>query len=256
MVLIAIGVGALGLAGGFFAQTPWATSLWPWTGSRLSFIFIASILAASALPVIWIGWSGEFAAVTGGALNLCVSYAAMGAFAFDRHAHDPSRRAALLFASACVVAALASLLLMVWARRLPFRDQRPTPQVVRASFAIFFLVLLAVGGALVAQRQVFPWRLDGEQAALYGFVFLGAACYFLYGLLRPVWGNAQGQLLGFLAYDLVLIVPFWQHLGRVDPALRLNLMVYLAVLVYSGVLAAAGLWRMRARHAAGFSMPR
>ena len=39
-------------------------------------------------------------------------------------------------------------------------------------------------------------------------IFLGSAIYFAYGLQRPVWGNAKGQLLGFLAYDLVLIVPF------------------------------------------------
>ena len=72
---------------------------------------------------------------------------------------------------------------------------------------------------------------------LYGWIFLGAACYFLYALARPNWANAQGQLLGFLAYDLVLIVPFCKHFATVDASLRINLIVYTAVLVYSGLLA-------------------
>jgi hypothetical protein len=43
---------------------------------------------------------------------------------------------------------------------------------------------------------------------MFGLVFLGAATYFIYGALDPHWGNAIGQLAGFLAYDLVLLAPF------------------------------------------------
>ncbi len=63
------------------------------------------------------------------------------------------------------------------------------------------------------------------------------------GLLRP-WGPLAkvGQrdrtASGFLAYDLVLIVPFLKHFATVNAAHRPSLVVYTAVLVYSGVLAA------------------
>ena len=58
------------------------------------------------------------------------------------------------------------------------------------------------------------------------------------GVFRPKWTNATGQLLAFLAYDLVLIAPFLKHFATVNPAHRPSLVVYTAVLIYSGVLAA------------------
>jgi hypothetical protein len=73
---------------------------------------------------------------------------------------------------------------------------------------------------------------------LYGWIFLGAACYFLYALINPKWANAQGQLLGFLAYDVVLIAPFLNHFTTVDPRLWINLVIYTGVIIYSGLLAA------------------
>jgi hypothetical protein len=57
-------------------------------------------------------------------------------------------------------------------------------------------------------------------------------------LLRPDWGNAQGQLPGFLAYDLVLIVPFLNHFATVKSDLRIKLVLYTGVLIYSGALPA------------------
>jgi hypothetical protein len=39
---------------------------------------------------------------------------------------------------------------------------------------------------------------------MFGLIFLGAATYFIYGALDPHWGNAVGQLAGFLAYDLTI----------------------------------------------------
>jgi hypothetical protein len=68
-------------------------------------------------------------------------------------------------------------------------------------------------------------------------IFLGDAFYFLYGLFRPRWGNALGQLLSFLAYDLVLIVPFVLLFDTVKPDRMFSLIVYTAVLIYSGGLA-------------------
>jgi K+-sensing histidine kinase KdpD len=108
---------------------------------------------------------------------------------------------------------------------------------VRISFWIFSVTLLLAGGALILRLPVFPWTLNPDSSVIFGCIFLGDAFYFLYGLLRPRWHNAFGQLLSFLAYDLVLIVPFVALVKTVKPELLLNLVVYIAVLLYSGALA-------------------
>ena len=46
--LVLVGVGQLILAVGFFFQQAWATSLWPVPDTRLSYAFIAAILAGGA----------------------------------------------------------------------------------------------------------------------------------------------------------------------------------------------------------------
>lgn len=74
-------------------------------------------------------------------------------------------------------------------------------------------------------------------SVVYGRIFLGAACSFVVALREPRWENAAGQLLGFLACDIVLIVPFIRHFSDVPDHLRLNLILYIAVVVSSGLLA-------------------
>ena len=72
---------------------------------------------------------------------------------------------------------------------------------------------------------------------MFGFIYLGAAAYFVSGVFDPRWGNAQGQLVGFLAYDLVLIGPFVDRFDEVHGGELTSLIVYTAFLAYSGVLA-------------------
>jgi hypothetical protein len=91
---------------------------------------------------------------------------------------------------------------------------------------------------LILRLPVFPWELNPDSSVVFGCIFLGDAFYFIYGLFRPRWGNAFGQLLSFLAYDLVLIIPFVLLFDTVKPDHRINLIVYTAVLIYSGGLAA------------------
>ena len=43
----------------------------------LSYVFIGSILAAIAIPLLWIALSGELAAMQAGAIDLAVMYAGM-----------------------------------------------------------------------------------------------------------------------------------------------------------------------------------
>lgn len=233
------GVVALVLALGFFFQLSWATSLWPWPTSRLSNIFLSGILAAIGVPVLWIALTGELAATVGGVFNFVVMFGVMGAFAFRVYATDTNREDLLLFGVVCVVTVLSVVAIALWTRRTPFRQARPAPWPIRASFVLFMVVLLLVGGGLVlGYPNIFPWPLKPEQSVVHGWILLGSATYFIYGLWKPVTSNVKGQLMGFLAYDVVLIVPFMQHFQTVRPDLWINLVAYVAVLVYSAALAA------------------
>src|SRR6476620_1077626 len=98
--LIASGILALIVGVGFYFQLIWATRMWPWPTSRLSNIFIASILAASGVPVLWIGLSGETAAITAGAIDFGVMYVGMTAFSLQTYA-ESARESILIYAVMC-----------------------------------------------------------------------------------------------------------------------------------------------------------
>ena len=63
------------------------------------------------------------------------------------------------------------------------------------------------------------------------------ALFFTYALLKPAWNNARGPLMGFLAYDLVLLVPFLRHFAAVRPEQLLQLIVATGIVIGSGALA-------------------
>lgn len=233
VVLVLAGVGALVVAAGFLAGWPALLRIWPYLGYGLTPVFLASILAAVGAPVIWIGLSGEFAAIRGGAANLLLTAGGIAAYSVSQAWGDPVGRVQT-FATINLAVATMALLLLVASQHVPWRDMRGTPALVRIAFGIFGLGLVAVGTSLVLGQDIFPWRLDRDSSVVYGVVFLGSAVYFAYGLSRPVWGNAKGQLLGFLAYDLVLIVPF-VRLAFTVPSL--SLAIYLVVIVTSAAIA-------------------
>jgi hypothetical protein len=137
-----------------------------------------------------------------------------------------------------LVAALFGVALFFWSRRFEIKDPRPLPVVVRWSFVVFVVALIINGIFMVFHLvDVMPWAVTDDGEVLYGLMFLGAASYFVYGLVRPSWQNAAGQLVAFLVYDLVLIVPFIQHFSKVAPRLRDNLAGYTAVISVSALLA-------------------
>jgi hypothetical protein len=157
----------------------------------------------------------------------------------------------------CAAAALAFLIVLLWFRRSPLRESRPMPLPVRVSFGVFVVVLVLAGvGILLHLPNVFGWKLHPTSSALLGWFFLGAACYFLYGLVQPGWQNACGQLWAFLAYDLVLIVPYLLHFAVARPVQLPSLLINTLVLLYSAALASYYLllkqstrtWRKRSQH--------
>jgi len=81
---------------------------------------------------------------------------------------------------------------------------------------------------------------------MFGCFFLGAATYFVYGLLRPKWAIAAGALWSFLAYDVVLAIPYLRLIGSdtktsiygpSNPVNMPSLIVYLFVIGASAAIA-------------------
>lgn len=139
---------------------------------------------------------------------------------------------------ACVFGALFGLGMFLWSVRISIDRTVPMPKPVRWSFVVFIVVLLVVSLRMIANvSNVIPWKITPDLSVVIGWMFLGAALYFIYALLRPSWLNSAGQLVGFLAYDVVLIVPFLTRLPTAPPEFRVGLTIYTAVIIYSGLLA-------------------
>ncbi|MFN8419187.1 MAG: hypothetical protein U0528_08100 [Anaerolineae bacterium] len=202
----------------------------------LTYIFISSIFAAAAASTGWCVLTGNSAGLAGVALDYITIFVPMSLFSFQISGIVGS--GAALFGAALITGAVFGIGLFLWSRRLPIRDAQPTPPLVRWSFIVFVIALVAAGIALVLKLpNNLPWTLTPELSVVAGWIFIGAAAYFGYGVLRPGWFNAGGQLAGFLAYDIVLIVPFMQRLPTVADEFRFGLYFYTVVVSYSGLLA-------------------
>ncbi|MGK2952766.1 MAG: hypothetical protein ACSLEZ_10330 [Thiobacillus sp.] len=234
------------LAFGWSFRADWAVRLLPWPEVPMTFVFLASIGASIAAVWLAVAWAREWAALSGVGLNIVV--AGTGSALHLLLLGRP------WLAASAALAAGFGLLLYGWARRQPVKDPRAMPRLVRWAFMVFTVVLIVAGGALVAQRQVFPWRMQPSTMVLVGAIFLGAAAYFAHGAANPRWAHAAPPLWGFLLYDLVLFVPYLRLLGAdtggVDDYYgdgggavnRTSLAIYLTVLSVSAALAVYALF--------------
>jgi hypothetical protein len=222
----------------FFTRSPIAVELWPLpqTGEMMM-IFLASIFAAASGATAWAVLWGEPGSLVGIALDYVVIFLPLSLYALTL---DPARGGGpSTFAIVTLGGVGMGVWMLWWSWRRPLADPRPTPTIVRAAFLVFVVALVLTGGALVVQtRNMLPWALTPELSVVAGAIFLGAAAYFAYASVRPRWTNAGGQLAGFLAYDLVLIVPFLTRFRSVYSGWSLSLTVYIAVVIGSGILAA------------------
>jgi hypothetical protein len=178
-------------------------------------------------------------------LDYLVILLPVGVLSLGLEMRDGSGGPIALAVGAFAVSVFAAWMLR-WARRHPWRSTQPTPGPVLAAFAIFVGTLVIVGGLLIGGTPgILPWPVTRTLSTLYGLMFLGAASYFAYGLVDRRWENAGGQLAGFLAYDVVLIVPFVVRLvtgersyyGTTGETLRLNLIGYTLVIAFSAAVA-------------------
>lgn len=243
-VLIGVfAVALLVLALLFYFQVPIPSEFWPWGDdysniSPLSYSFISSIAAAICAPLVWLAAAGKLQGAAAGGLNLAVTFGGCSVFAFQTLGSDSSSPRLLSAAWIFGVSSVINLMIFFVAQRVPPQDTSPMPKLVKASFAVFIVVLVVIGGALVAkQPNILPWDLTVEASVVYGWIYLGAAAYFVYALAKPYWENATGPLIGFLAYDIVLAAPFARHFGEVPPKQFLSLCVYSTVVGYSACLA-------------------
>lgn len=223
-------------AAAFFFRWPPAIALWPFAGTTpLTFVLIAAFFAAAAASTLWPLLSGHTGALRGVALDYVFIFAPLTAVFLWLGLRGEGGKT--VYALLCAGGVAFGLWLLWWARRWPLDTAVLMPALVRGSFAVFVLALLFVSVRLWLQIPTIPWKLTPELSLVAGCLFFGAAVYFIYALLRPSWANAGGQLAGFLAYDLVLIVPLLRALPGVAPQFRTGLLVYLVVVVYSGLLA-------------------
>lgn len=242
VVLVVVGLILVGLSISFFTQQPWAMSVWPWPDKSLAFAFVAAMQAAIAAALFWIAITGELGAMAAGALNLLVMMSGLTIY-LGLQAAATGETIFLIYTLACLSFAVFNGWLLQWARRLPLRDSRPLPDLVRFSYLLFIAALTIVGIALILQTpNVLPWDVEGPTSVALGWMFLGDAFYFLYPLVQfgwrgARWHGAAAQLWSFLAYDLVLLGPFLLRLPTVDPDYRNSLFVYTLILLYSGALA-------------------
>ena len=226
-------------AGLFFWQVPEAVGLWPFPGtSPLSNIFLASFFAAAAASTGWVALARRERALAGISVDYLGVFVPFSAFGVIRLSGDGAQ-GLLGFVVASVIAVGFGAWLWLRVPAHPWLDTRPMPSPVRASFAVFASTLVVAGVLLVLQvPNILPWTVTPDLSTLFGFTFFGAAAYFAYGVRHPVWENAAGQLAGFLAYDVVMIGPFVSRVPTITDELRLSLWVYVAVVVYSALLAA------------------
>lgn len=222
----------------FFWQWPFVINLWPFAGTTpLTYLFISSIFAAAAASTFWAVASGNYGALAGIGLDYLGILAPVAILSFRLGASSDNTQLTA-YGVICVLGALFGLWLFWWSQRFPLDTTIPTPRPVWWSFVIFIIALLIVSTRLILQvPYAIPWTITPELSVVIGWMFFGAALYFAYGLWKPYWSNAAGQLVGFLAYDLVLIVPFLTRLPTVPDEHRLGLTIYTAVIIFSGLLA-------------------
>jgi hypothetical protein len=244
MGVIAASQAVLGVL--FALQVPLATDLWPFPGTnQMSFTFIASIFLAASASTAWCLFVRSERALGGVALDyivIMVPFSVLSlAFALD----DGDLHAAS-FGLVCIAALVFGAWLLRWSLRRPWRTANATPRPVVVAFMAIVVTLVIVGSLLVARVPgILPWPVTPQLSAVFGSMFLGASAYFAYGLVDRRWENAGGQLAGFLAYDIVLILPFAARIVSGEPSyygspsepLRLNLVVYTLVIVLSAIIA-------------------
>jgi len=224
------------LAVGFILRMGWAVDLWPWPVGPLSYIFIGAVLAGLATGSLWVAATQRWRAALPSLVGLCGMFAAMGVYLLGAPLTDAATGAVPHFA-AFFATAFGAAVLITLAMDEP-GPIRPLAPLVRASCVVFALALLGAGIALVSGAgQVLPWPVSGPTATMFGLTFIGLSSVHA---LTAWWADrdmAVVAMAGFLVYDAVLLPAFYLTFQVVPEGHLPSLSVYVAVLVYSALLA-------------------
>lgn len=221
---------------GFALRLPSIVQFWPWQDTRLSHIFIGSVCGAFAAGALWTWWRRNWGAARPSLAGLSVLFLLTGLYlAYRASAADPlpvGPHAAVFLVSGVG----AALLFFLVGPNVSAGKQ--LPRLVRLSCTVFAVVLLLTGIGLIARyANIFPWPLSPESSTVFGCFFLGLAA--VYALTARSGGVPEGivVMLGFLVYDLILLPPLLGHFAAVAPERMPSLVIYVAVLGYSAVIA-------------------
>jgi len=122
-----------------------------------------------------------------------------------------------LFVSGLLVIAVVAAFTYRRARAVILIDTRPLPRFLRVIAGVFVVLLGLTGIALMLQVDgAFPWDLQPRTSTMFGWIFLGATSLFVFIALKPRWSYLATALAGFLAYDVVLFIPYLQALLEDD----------------------------------------
>jgi hypothetical protein len=213
LACLAIAAPVTVLSIGFFFRADWAINAWPWPEAKMSYVFLAAIGAATVGALVWVAISGDVAALAPGAINTTVSMV-LGAVYFGQRGIRQDDGEMLLWAVSCLVYGILVFRIFLWSRSRVVLSTMPTPTYLRWSFLVAASVLTTVGFlAYVQLPHIYPWDVQPGTSSLFGALFLGAASVFVYGLARPVWAFTAGNLWAFLAYDIILLIPYIGMIG-------------------------------------------
>lgn len=242
--LLVVALLSAALGAGYYLQLPWAVQTWPWAETRLSNIFIASILGAVAGAMLWVAVSGRLAGAAGGFVHVGTMAFGLGAVMTAQAAQGAIPTG---YAAPFAAAGALSVAGFAWVRRLPVRDTRPLPRSLRLWAVLYIAILLPAGTALLfVVPGVMPWPVRPAMSMVCGCVFVSAAWSFAYPLLRPQVEHVRVGLVGFLAYDAVLALPFIELLDKVRPELLRSLQLYLLALAVTAAVSLYYLFICRA----------
>jgi hypothetical protein len=207
-IFAALGIVWLILAFGLYRGSNWATWIWPWTDSDMTYVFLASLAAAVAVPLGWLAIVNEPAGAAGLALDAtgiggtcAVSLVAMGATGDTGNL--------LGYAAGFGISAVLGWIVFRATGPLSIRDETPLPHAVRILFLALIAASAVLGVSLMLRLDsVYAWDLPPKTSTLIGAWFLGAGLSFVFAVARNSWVHAGATLVAFLAYDAVQFVPY------------------------------------------------
>ena len=152
------------LAFGYIFQVTAVTALFPFPGTTpMSNIFIGSILAAAAASTLWCVWARSDRALAGIAIDY-LTILGPAALVAVLGVIGGAGLGMAAFGGLAVAGAAFGVWLLRHALRHEWRDPRPVPRVVRASFMVFIvaLVTFSIGTLIAALSPVFEMLIAGR----------------------------------------------------------------------------------------------